>query len=182
MTGKQIFGLVGIAAAATIGGMSLLSDVASQSELRPARIPAPCVITDESYDQWMDKCPGGVIPRGNHCMCLTYKSVGEIPEEETEVPEDKKRQFVVCRNDGKWSTRYEEITDPVGTGCHKVVQDMKFPDMTMRNVETDLVTMLREACAPCPVTGSSWGPCPYCLHKDHGKSCEEACPVVEVTP
>ena len=127
--------------------------------LRAAQLPGT---TDP--EDIADKCPGGAV--------------------RVKIPPGQKRDMLVCDvetedDSGIWTTEVRYL--PSGTlpkKCKLVCRDLLFPGLSMANVETGVEACLREVCAPCVISGGSWGHCPHCL-TDRTPSCAEACPAPE---
>lgn len=94
------------------------------------------------------------------------------------VPEGTRLIAVCMQPAGGTMVRWFNAGESVPENCG-VVTSKSNPsgllktDTTQGDAETDLVTLLRAACAPCAVTGTAWGRCPSCLAEPGG--CAEAC-------
>lgn len=53
-------------------------------------------------------------------------------------------------------------------------------DVQLGALETDLTVLLREACAPCVISGDHTGPCPHCVRYPGG--CASVCAAGSVEP
>lgn len=181
---KATLSILSVIGAGAIAAIAVVSTRTPVDELRPARLPKPCEVTTGNAADWKEKCPGGLTEHKDFCLCLALKSQGTIDNEQEVPPIDKRERLVVCNVKGNFNVRSEPNTGDVDKTCTKVAENLVFPGITMRNIETDLVTALMAACFPCPVSGASWGPCPRCLHPDYGKTCAEACapPPEVITP
>lgn len=160
----------------TLGGGEATGDdadpVSAVDDVRPVVLPGlcPAAVTTEAA-----KCVA-MVQLDGRCLCLTQQAVGTVDGEVTDastLPAATRVRLVACPGKDKVpvSVRWEkDAGDPV-PGC--VVAARPMVDVTMGDAETDLVTQLRAACAPCPVAGMSWGRCPACLAEPGG--CAEAC-------
>jgi len=109
------------------------------------------------------------------CVCWTSQAAGTVDGEITDpatLPAASRVRLVACGKAGQPTrVRWEADSGEPAVGC--VVAARPLVDVTLGDAETDLVTQLRAACAPCAVTGTSWGRCPACLVEAGG--CAEAC-------
>ena len=178
----------GILAAAIMGlggvvGMLALDPFAATPKaavpidtVRAVRLAADTEITEELQAT----CNAGIVELGDKTLCLTDQA--DVPGEIVTVPPGQKRDMLLCdveteEDSGVWTTEVRYL--PTGTlppKCQLVCEDLLFPGLSMANVETGIEACLRLACAPCPISGSSWNACPHCL-SDLTPSCAESCPV-----
>lgn len=122
------------------------------------------------------------VSMDGRCLCLTSQPPGQVDGEVSDasaLPAQARKRLVVCPGKGKGNpeVRWEQDSGLPAAGC--IVAARPMIDVSL-DAETDLVTQLRAACAPCPVSGRAWGPCPHCLLTDGG--CAEACPIQEGGP
>lgn len=139
---------------------------------RVARLP-----TCPTGEDVRAKCPGGFSQMDGYCLCFAASK--DVSGEQKTAPQNRMLVCEVTGDDGKKHlvVRYEDrpAVDPLDAGCVLVVSDLLFPGVSVE-YQAD-VDKLGARCAPCPITGKLWGPCPYCLHPSYGRTCAQACPV-----
>jgi hypothetical protein len=168
LAGAGTLGLLGDTGATDDGGS--IGPVVIAEDLRPVVIAGVCPAatkTEAARCEQIQQLPG-------KCICWTRQKTGTVDGEVTDpatLPAGNRVRLVVCEKTGIVSVRWELDSGDVQVGC--VAAARPVVDVTLGNAETDLVTQLRAACAPCPVTGANWGPCPHCLKTPGG--CAEAC-------
>lgn len=145
--------------------------VAIVEELRPVVLAGlcPASVTAEAA-----KCSEAIQLDGR-CLCLSAQKPGQVDGEVNDasaLPAGARRRLVVCPGKEKAPpvVSWEKDAGEPKPGC--VVAARPMVDVSL-DADTDLVEQLRAACAPCPVSGRAWGPCPHCLVTPGG--CAEAC-------
>lgn len=170
--GAGLVGQLGGGDVGQVDGGGTAEPVAVVDDVRPVVLPGVCPVSTTTEAA---KCVA-VVQLDGRCLCLTSQEAGTVDGELTDastLPAATRVRLVACPGKDKApvSVRWEkDAGDPV-PGC--VVAARPMVDVTMGDAETDLVTQLRAACAPCPVAGMSWGRCPACLAEPGG--CAEAC-------
>lgn len=173
---KIVAALGGIVLLGAGGLYGLLGDdadpVAIVEDVRPVVLPGVCPVATTTEAA---KCVAAVQLDGR-CLCLTSQEAGTVDGELTDaaaLPAASRVRLVACPGKEKQpvTVRWEKDAGDPAPGC--VVAARPMVDVTMGDQETDLVVQLRAACAPCTVSGVSWGRCPACLAEPGG--CAEAC-------
>jgi hypothetical protein len=119
--------------------------------------------------------------RGQWCLCLTHdtdKLTGEV--DRADLPNAAFRRAALCQvpAQGQVPAHLEfvlaKLTDtaPPGWTCRVMCPKILWAQ-SQANVKLDLEECLETACAPCQITGNSWGRCPECWWDS---SCATACP------
>lgn len=119
-----------------------------------------------------------IIQGDGYCVCITEQAAGQVDGEVTSVsarPGKDRRRLVVCGDgEGRTIARWEASDKPAAASCTVAVEDALVPGISATGLEMgDTEAKLRAACAPCPVSAGSWGPCPHCLRWPGG--CAAAC-------
>ena len=158
------------------------ADVSAAAPVRGVRLAACPVATAQDTA----RCPGGciVLPEGG-VLCITDQKAGEVDGERADVdalPAAERRRLVVCPSvdvDHKPTgirVRWESTAAAVELGCQ--VAATPLVTVSVDGIEgNDLVEQLKVFCAPCAVSGKSWGRCPHCVLEPGG--CAAACPQAE---
>lgn len=140
-------------------------------ELRPVVLVGACPAAQATEAA---KCRESIQLDGR-CLCMSAQPVGQVDGEvgsADALPAEKRTRLVVCpgKDKGAPTVSWEKDAGNPRPGC--VVAARPMVDVSL-DAETDLVEQLRAACAPCPISGRAWGPCPHCLVTPGG--CAEAC-------
>jgi hypothetical protein len=71
----------------------------------------------------------------------------------------------------------QSVQGGVSPGC-RILDPLVEIETSFGQVETPTDVVLRNLCAPCPVSPGSWGVCPRCMC-DGPRGCRDACPELE---
>ena len=134
-------------------------------DLRHARL-SDCSVVDD--------CDGGYVERPNKCICWT-SNPNPITNEITDVgglPGNQKLVLVGCctASDQKY-TRWQVVTDPVGSECKKILNEKLYGADDGYNVDLGLAEELNKVCCGVtdgPVLPGISGICPLCTYKCNG--------------
>ena len=119
------------------------------------------------------KCKGSYEKDGM-CFCITDQKDPDGEVKEKDSTRGKVKRLWVCPGKDKASptVRWDTDAQTPPAGC--TIAAKALTDISMGDYPSDLVDALNVACAPCVVTGSSWGVCPRCILAEGG--CAKACP------
>ena len=119
----------------------------------------------------VDDCDGGWIERPNKCICYT-SNPNPITNEITNVntlPENQKIVLVgCCTANNVQYTRWQVITDPIGSECKKILNEKLYGADDGYNVDLGLAEELNQECCGTsdgPVIPGISGICPFCTYE-----------------
>lgn len=175
--------------AAVLAGVLVLTGTLLLNEREAVPVDQLRVVRIDCAKADREKCPGGIINQGDHCICNTTAAKGELADEVTidKIPADQRMRKVLCCGhvDPETKVKFDVVRDekdqgPIAPGCRAIEQPMIL-SASMHNLWTPSDKAAAIACcgdcpADCWVQPGEWGACPRCLCDN---SCGRYCPKEE---